>query len=187
MNVFTPENIRYNKSLPKVMFSSLHLFGKEIEVGKEYDGNVILPEDLNTVKRIELDYSQSVFVLEVGSDNFNLPEKTAYMYRLDGFNDEWLALPAGMNRLTFTNLAPGKYVLNVKAVNSDGYEGTEVSRLGIIVHPPFWLSWWATCAMASSSCWRCCWRAGISCGGSARSSISGRWSRRPRRMKKSAR
>lgn len=143
VNVFNPENIRYNKSLPKVMFSSLHLFGKEIEVGKEYDGNVILPEDLNTVKRIELDYSQSVFVLEVGSDNFNLPEKTAYMYRLDGFNDEWLALPAGMNRLTFTNLAPGKYVLNVKAVNSDGYEGTEVSRLGIIVHPPFWLSWWA--------------------------------------------
>ena len=34
-------------------------------------------------------------------------------------------------------------MLNVKAVNSDGYEGVDVAQMEIIVHPPFWMSWWA--------------------------------------------
>ncbi len=143
LNVFDPDGIHYNKVLPKVMFSALYLFNKEIEAGKEYGGHVVLPEDLNVLRKFELDYGQNIFTIELASDNFNLPEKTTYMYRLDGFNDEWLSLPPGMNRLTFTNLASGKYVLNVKAINSDGYEGTEVARLEIFVHPPFWMSWWA--------------------------------------------
>lgn len=38
---------------------------------------------------------------------------------------------------------PEKYILNVKAINSDGYESIETAKLEIVVHPPFWLSWWA--------------------------------------------
>lgn len=45
--------------------------------------------------------------------------------------------------MTFTNLAPGKYVLRVKAINSDGYVGIKEATLGIVVNPPFWMSWWA--------------------------------------------
>ena len=48
-----------------------------------------------------------------------------------------------MHSLTFTNLAPGKYILSAKAVNSDGYIGQDVSSLEIEVLPPFWMSWWA--------------------------------------------
>ena len=143
LNVFTPADIHYNKVLPKVMFSALYLFSEEIEVGKEYDGHVVLPENLDILRRIELDHGQNIFTLEFATDNFNLPEKTTYMYRMDGFNDEWLVLPVGMNRLTFTSLVPGKYVLNVKAVNSDGYEGSDVAQLEVVVRSPFWMTWWA--------------------------------------------
>lgn len=65
------------------------------------------------------------------------------MYQLKGFNKEWLSLPEGVHSLTFTNLAPGKYILSAKAVNSDGYIGQDVSSLEIEVLPPFWMSWWA--------------------------------------------
>ncbi|KAA4414810.1 response regulator, partial [Bacteroides ovatus] len=62
---------------------------------------------------------------------------------LEGFNNDWLTLPLGVHNVTFTNLAPGKYVLRVKAINSDGYVGIKEATLGIVVNPPFWMSWWA--------------------------------------------
>ena len=65
------------------------------------------------------------------------------MYKLEGFNNDWLTLPLGVHNVTFTNLAPGKYVLRVKAINSDGYVGIKEATLGIVVNPPFWMSWWA--------------------------------------------
>ena len=65
------------------------------------------------------------------------------MYKLEGFNNDWLTLPLGVHNVTFTNLAPGKYVLRVKAINSDGYVGMKEATLGIVVNPPFWMSWWA--------------------------------------------
>ncbi len=143
LNVFKPDGIHYNKALPKVMFSDLYLFNEKIEIGKEYDGHVVLPENLNVARKIELDHGQNIFTIVLSSDNFNLPEKTRYKYRMEGLSNEWLELPAGLNRLTFTNLAPGEYVLNVKAVNSDGYEGTDIASMDIVVHPPFYGTWWA--------------------------------------------
>lgn len=92
---------------------------------------------MNRFRKIELDYDQNIFTVEFASDNFNLPDKTTYQYNLKGLGDGWLVLPAGINRVTFTSLAPGTYTLNVKATNSDGYEGTDVARLTIVVHPPF--------------------------------------------------
>ncbi len=143
VNLFNPEEICYNNVLPKVLFSDLYLLDKEVEVGREYDGNMILPEELNGLRKIELDYRQNIFTIGLATDNFNQPENTRYVYRLDGFGSEWLNLPVGINRITFTNLSPKQYLLQVKAMNSDGYEGNEVSQLRIVIRPPFWMTWWA--------------------------------------------
>ena len=48
-----------------------------------------------------------------------------------------------MHRVTYTNLAPGTYILKVKATNSDGYAGTEEASLKIVILPPFWMTPWA--------------------------------------------
>lgn len=143
INVFSPENVHYNKQLPKVLFTRLSLFNKEVRVGESVGGHVLLPEALNRINKLKLEYRQNIFTISFASDNLFLPEKTCYMYQLEGFNKEWLSLPEGIHSVTFTNLAPGNYVLNVKAVNSDGYVGKEVAHLNIEVLPPFWMSWWA--------------------------------------------
>lgn len=143
LNVFNPGRISYNRLLPKVLFSRLYLFDKEVEVGKTYDGNLILSEELNNVREVELDYRQNIFSIELATDNLVLPEKTVFRYKLDGIGTGWLSLPEGTNRLTFTNLNHGVYTLRVKAVNSDGYEGEDVAQLKLVVHPPLWLSGWA--------------------------------------------
>lgn len=143
VNVFEPENIRYNKTLPRVFFTDLSLFDKKVCVGENIDGRVLLPKALSGLDKLVLDYQQKIFTITFASDNMSLPEKTCYMYQMEGFNDDWLSLPEGMHNLTFTNLAPGNYTLNVKATNSDGYVGKEIAHLKIKVLPPFWMSWWA--------------------------------------------
>ena len=70
-----------------------------------------------------------------------MPEKTEYAYKLEGFNEGWMTTAFG--KVTYTNLAPGTYMLKVKAVNSDGYGGDEEASLKIVIYPPFWRSVWA--------------------------------------------
>jgi len=143
LNTFHPDNIKYNHTLPKVMFTGFQLFNEEVEIGKEYGRNVLLREALNKVREIELDYEQNVFTVLFASDNYVLPDKNQYLYKLEGFNDGWLTGTADMHRVTYTNLAPGTYTLKVKAVNSDGYAGTEEASLKIVIRPPFWMTSWA--------------------------------------------
>ena len=146
LNRFNPDNIKYNHTLPKVMFTGFQLFNREVEVGEECDGRIILPGTLNHVQEIILDYKQNVFTVLFASDNYVLPDKTRYFYKLEGFNEEWLEETANMHRVTYTNLAPGTYTLKVKATNSDGYAGTEEASLKIVILPPFWMTPWAyTC------------------------------------------
>lgn len=143
LNTFRPDDIKYNLTLPKVMFTGFQLFNEEIEIGKEYGGRVLLRESLNKVREIELDYKQNVFTVLFASDNYIVPDKTRYLYKLEGFNEDWLSGTADMHRVTYTNLAPGTYMLKVKAVNSDGYAGAEEASLKIVIRPPFWMTSWA--------------------------------------------
>ncbi len=143
INTFYPDHIKYNRALPKVLFTGFQLFNEDIVIGKEYGGRVLLDEALNKVREIKLNYRQNVFTIFFASDNYILPDKTQYMYKLEGFNENWMFGTADMHRVTYTNLSPGTYILKVKAINSDGYQGKAEANLKIIIMPPFWLTTWA--------------------------------------------
>ncbi len=138
LSLFDPESIKYNYLTPEVVFTSLQLFNENIKVDSIYSGNHILEKALNRSSKIKLEYDQNIFSVSFSSMNYILPEKTKYMYMLEGFNTDWLTADA--NKVTYTNLMPGKYTLKVKAVNSDGFSNTEASGLQIVILPPFWLS-----------------------------------------------
>lgn len=139
-NIFNPENIRYNILHPNVLFTGLKLFNEDVLIGAEYNGLTILSAELNRVKEVVFKYRQNVFSVEFSAMNYILPEKTTYAYMLEGFNTDWLITDNGVHSVTYTNLAPGKYTLRVKAANSDGVWSEESAALVIRVKPPLWLS-----------------------------------------------
>ncbi|MGL4852985.1 MAG: hybrid sensor histidine kinase/response regulator transcription factor [Phocaeicola sp.] len=141
VNSIQPTRIKYNQAHPKVFFTELSLFNEKIEIGKEYNGKVLLEKSLNFQERVELDYEQNIVAIQFSSDNYVQPEKITYSYKLDGFSEEWMNTTVG--KVTYTNLAPGKYTLRVKATNSDGFSSGEESQLQLVVKPPFWLTIWA--------------------------------------------
>ena len=141
INRFFSDKIKYNEVLPNVFFTHFLLFNKEVEVGEVYSNKVILDKALNFVDQVELDYKQNMFCVQFASDNYIIPEKVEYAYKLEGFGDEWITTKTG--EAVYTNLFPGTYLLRVKAINSDGFSGNEEASLKIVVTPPFWLSTWA--------------------------------------------
>ncbi|MBP1614231.1 MAG: todS 19 [Bacteroidetes bacterium] len=143
LNYFYPDAIKYNKILPRVMFTGLTLFNEEVKIDSVYSGNRILTQALNQTKEIKLDYRQNVFSISFSGMNYILPEKAKYAYKLEGFNSDWLVVDGSAHKVTYTNLAPGTYTFKVKAANSDGYWNEEAGMLTIVIRPPFWLSMWA--------------------------------------------
>lgn len=135
---FYPENLKYNRNIPQVEFTGLQLFNQEVKIDSVYNGNRILEKAINLTPEIKLKHDQNVFSVSFSAMNFILPEKTKYSYMLEGFSPDWLT--TDINKVTYTNLAPGKYTLKVKATNSDGFSSYETSELGIIITPPFWAS-----------------------------------------------
>ncbi|RYE16326.1 MAG: response regulator, partial [Sphingobacteriales bacterium] len=123
---------------PKVVFTGLEIFNKPVEVGTK-DSPLIY--NLTTTDSITLKYSQSVFTIEYAALDFTVPQLTTYMYKLDGFDDEWRQ--AGTQRkATYTNLNPGTYTFMVKASNNDGVWSEHAARMVITVVPPYWMTWW---------------------------------------------
>lgn len=142
-NIFQPGAIQYNEALPHVVFTSLKLFNKEIEVDSIYDGNKILTKALNQTEKIELEYQQNVFSISFSGMNYILPEKNRYAYILEGFNQDWMQVDGKTHQVTYTSLPPGTYTFKVKAANSDGYWSKDSTQLTIVIRPPFWRSGWA--------------------------------------------
>jgi signal transduction histidine kinase/DNA-binding response OmpR family regulator/ligand-binding sensor domain-containing protein len=143
LNIFNPKDMKFNSHAPKVMFTGFTLFNEEVTEGADAQGHNILPRSIASLSEISLSYNQNVFSISFGTDNYILPEKTVFSYKLEGFSSEWLTLPAGQNTVAFTNLTPGRYTLRVIARNNDGCDSKEEATLTLIVRPPFWRTLWA--------------------------------------------
>ncbi|MDD4821982.1 MAG: two-component regulator propeller domain-containing protein [Bacteroidales bacterium] len=135
---FNPKNLRYNKSLPRIVFTGLKLFDQQIRIDSLYDGNRILEAPLDMTRRIVLKSHQNMITVSFSIMNYILPEKVNFTYLLEGVDKEWKK--AKGNMITRANLAPGTYTLRVKATNSDGYQNKEEATLVIVVQSSVWRS-----------------------------------------------
>lgn len=141
INRFRPAEMAYNVSRPKVIFTDILVDNNPVHPGDTVKGRVLIDDRLSD--GITLPPGSHDLNIFFASDNYALPEKTKYIYRLEGYTDEWRTLSEGQHSVAYTNLSPGRYRLLVRAVNSDGYESEIPAILPINVLPPFWASWWA--------------------------------------------
>lgn len=132
---FNPNFDEADTSDSSLYFTSLSLLDKEVDVnedGSPLQVNILFTEELR------LPYDQSSFTLSVASPNFGSFGEDRFCYRLLPAGKDWVEMES--NKISFTNLAPGKYTLEVK-LESEGRE--TVKSLRIIITPPWWWSWWA--------------------------------------------
>ena len=126
-----------NPKPPRVLITDFQIFNQPVEPGPRSP----LKKQINKTEQIHLDYDQNVFSFEFVALQFSSPEKNQYLYKMDGFDEDWID---GHRRYaTYTNLDPGKYTFRVKASNSDGVWNESGTSIHIIISPPWWKTWYA--------------------------------------------
>ena len=142
LTYFFPDSIQINQFYPPIYFTNLTVNNTPYEFGTGTADSSILRKPFYETESITLNHKENILSIEFAALDYHAPDKNEYMYKLEGFNEEWVY--AGNNRLvSFTNLKPGTYQLKVKATNSDKTWNPIAHQLTIKILPPPWKTWWA--------------------------------------------
>jgi signal transduction histidine kinase/CheY-like chemotaxis protein/ligand-binding sensor domain-containing protein len=132
MVFFHPNHISRNLSPPKVIITSF--------LKKNMVVNTTPP--IYNLDKLVLNYSDLFFSLEFAALDFSAPMKNNYLYKLQGFDKDWVSADSGKRFATYTNLDPGTYTFQVKASNNHGSWSDSPASLKIVIIPPFWGTFW---------------------------------------------
>lgn len=124
-----------------VTFTGLSIGNQPIMVNTSYKGKKILDKPIEFTDSLTLHYNDKVIALDFFTGDLLNTHKITYWYQIKGFSDQWMSTTN--NRIVFSSLAPGSYILTIKACAGDGNCTTQNKTLYIMVPPPFYASGWA--------------------------------------------
>ena len=116
-------------ALPKVTITGMRSNGTPVKFGADASATV------------ELAANQTSFEVDFSTLDFGDTDKILYSYCLENHDKEWSS-PTAESRVSYKNLEPGDYVLQVRASRNDG-RWSEPTALHIHVATPWYASWWA--------------------------------------------
>jgi DNA-binding NtrC family response regulator/ligand-binding sensor domain-containing protein len=131
-NSFQPNQITDNTYIPPIVITSFRKFNKKVQFDKP----------LSEIDKIELSHEDYIFSFEFAALDYTAPEKNAYAYKMEGLDDNWINTNSERRFATYTTLQPGHYTFTVKGSNSDGIWNEKAASINLIIHPPFWMTWW---------------------------------------------
>jgi signal transduction histidine kinase/ligand-binding sensor domain-containing protein len=143
INIFYPDSIIINNQIPKVIITEFSLNHMPVRPNKLVGNKIILDKNINLIKSIELDHSNRVFGFEFTAINFRNPLRNQFAYMLEGFDEKWHFVDYASRNATYTNIPPGTYYFRVKASNDRGIWNETGTSVKVIIHPPWWKTWWA--------------------------------------------
>jgi len=131
-NAFDPADITPNRVIPLIALTGFFRTGDTTK--SDLPG-----EESETV---EISWKDDVIAFEFAVMDYLAPQQNRYMYKLEGFDKDWIDL-GNRNRVTYTDLDDGNYLLRVKAANSEGVWNEAGFALPIHVKAAPWDTWWA--------------------------------------------
>lgn len=135
-NLFDPDMIELNKTIPQVAITGVSVMNENI---LPFGSDWFTFEDDHPV--LNVDWSQNIIGFEFASLEYSAPDKNRYRYRFPPFLNEWTEIDSRRD-ISFTNLDPGSYLLEVQGTNNDGIWSTESATMSVVVTPPFWMTSW---------------------------------------------
>ena len=136
-----PEAVQVDRGAPGVAITDVNVFNRSLTLAPQPAG-VELVGPVTAPRKLVLAADQSVFSIEFAALQFADPGKSTFLYKLEGFDRNWVGADASHRSATYTNLDPGNYVFKVKAANDRGVWSAEAASLTVTVLPPYWKTWW---------------------------------------------
>ncbi len=114
---FSPADVNNQgmKYTPRIVDFYIH--GMPVKTGMKSGNRDIITAPVYETGRVNLSHADNSFSIEFSTIELFRPESVLFMYSLD--NDSWETLPAGINRVNFSNINPGVHTLRVKTLDND--------------------------------------------------------------------
>lgn len=143
-NIFSPDSIKSNPYPPRLAFTKLKIYNRDVEIGEKIKGKSVLENALNETKILSLSYKHTPFSIEFAALHYSDARNNHFRFRLLPLEKEWNYSSGIRNFASYSNLNPGEYIFILEAANGDGLWNPEQRILKIKVIPPFWKTWWFT-------------------------------------------
>lgn len=111
--VVEPWKVTQNAYLPHVLFSQFFIDNAPARLRIHDTGEGGEPE-------MVLRHDEANFGFRFSADNYLIPEKNLYRYRLSGYDDRWILADASSRTAMYSKVPPGNYRFEVIAANNDG-------------------------------------------------------------------
>ena len=92
-------------------------------------------------RRLVLPHDQNFLSFRFAALDFNITEKNAYLYKMDGIDENWVRNLDG-RIANYPNLSPGTYTFRVRGTNNDGIWSVDDAVMHIHITRPYWTQWW---------------------------------------------
>lgn len=131
---FVPSDLKPRETRYSVFPTRLIVDGREIATD---DDSGILSAAISVAKSLTIRNEHNFFTLQYAITDFTHDSNLAPQYRLEGYSDDWLPMPAD-RQVSFTNLDAGDYHLHVRG-SSDPDAPEHVLEVSVL--PPFYFHW----------------------------------------------
>ena len=133
---FSPDSIRNNPHPPPVALTGFNVF----------DAPYPTELPLWNTPLLSLRYDQDFFSFRFAALDFSDPSGNRFLYKLEGFDEHWNR-PGTRNFAGYTKVDPGEYTFRIKGANSDGVWNETGASIRLLIHPPYWQTWWFRTAL----------------------------------------
>ncbi|MEP4534602.1 MAG: response regulator [Cyclobacteriaceae bacterium] len=138
VNFVNPEQPMTNPYHAEVMISKFSVHNQQVVPGEEVFGSIILNENINHVKELTLNHLQNNFTFEFTGTNFVNVEEDQFKYKLEGYDREWLYTGQDNRFVSYSNLSPGSYCINLDVANQNGEWTNQPLKIDIEILPAPW-------------------------------------------------
>ena len=130
LQVVEPEKFERWSYAPPLVVSELRIGGLPVPAQALQDGLRLTPE-------------QRSFSVEFAALDYSDPGQNRYRYQLVGFDAGWINTGADFRVASYSNLDPGRYLLQVHGSNRVGDWSPHQLSIQIDILPAWWQTWWA--------------------------------------------
>jgi ligand-binding sensor domain-containing protein/two-component sensor histidine kinase len=132
---FNPSKIEVKETNLKLNITSINWYNSK------KDSTYQITINSNNKQSIVLPFSNAFVNFEFSLSDYYKPENNTFKYRFLGLHSDWRVLNK-TNILSFTNLPPGEYKLEVMAATNYGMWNKQSISMPIIVSQIFYKRWW---------------------------------------------
>jgi len=138
--IVNPKELTQNEYIPKAFISEFFIDNQPANPYREKSSST---DNYSFPEKIVLNHNEVNFGFRFSSDNYLIPEKNRFRYRLKGYDDRWIEVDASNRNAFYSKVPPGQYVFELIASNNDGIWNKKTTQMQIERLPAPWLSWQA--------------------------------------------